>query len=59
MHIDRVDPSTGTAESFRELMPADSTGINALQGARLAPNGAYAYSYYRQLSSLFLVEGTR
>ena len=40
-------------------MPDDAAGINALQTIRIAPNGAYAYSYYRQLSTLFLVEGVK
>ena len=57
LHLEVVDPVTGRIESSRDLIPSDATGLNALQGVRIASNGAYAYSYYRQLSALFLVEG--
>ncbi len=57
MKVDLVDPATGASTHFRDLVPADATGINALFGLRIAPNGAYVYSYYRNLSTLFLVEG--
>ena len=54
-----MDPATGRAENPREFVPADATGLNAIQGFRMAPNGAYAYSYYRNLSNLYLVEGVK
>jgi len=57
MKVDLVDPVTGTSTHFRDFAPSDTTGINALFGLRLAPNGAYVYSYYRDLSTLFLVAG--
>jgi Tol biopolymer transport system component len=53
------DPATGKQEPWRELVPADSTGINALQVFRISSDGAYAYSYFRSLSNLFLVEGVK
>jgi Tol biopolymer transport system component len=60
LRLEPVDPATGALSgSPRELMPADATGVNSLQSLRLGPNGAYAYNYYRQLSSLFLVEGVK
>jgi Tol biopolymer transport system component len=57
MHVDILDLSTGKSSNLYDLIPSDSTGINALHGVRIMPNGAYAYSYFRQLSNLFLVEG--
>ena len=54
-----VDPATGRVAPWGDLVPADATGINSLQALRFAPNGAYAYSYFRSLSSLFLVEGVK
>jgi Tol biopolymer transport system component len=54
-----LDPATGRQEPWRELVPADAAGINALQVFRFAPNGSYAYSYFRSLSNLFLVDGVR
>ncbi|HKD16945.1 MAG TPA: protein kinase [Thermoanaerobaculia bacterium] len=59
MKVDLVDPATGTSTHFRDFAPADTAGINSLFGLRIAPNGAYVYSYYRDLSTLFLVEGIR
>ena len=59
MRVDRVDPTTGKVEDSKELMPADATGINALQGVKIGPNGSYAYSYYRNLGTLYLVEGVK
>jgi Tol biopolymer transport system component len=53
------DPVTGRQEPWRTLVPPDATGVNQIVTMRVAPNGAYAYSYYRQLSTLFLVEGVR
>jgi Tol biopolymer transport system component len=53
------DPATGKQEPWRTLVPADATGVNSIVTMRFAPNGAYAYSYYRLLSTLFLVEGVR
>ena len=59
LRLEVVDPATGRAENPREFVPADATGLNAIQGFRMAPNGAYAYSYYRNLSNLYLVEGVK
>jgi Tol biopolymer transport system component len=54
-----LDPATGKQEPWRELVPADATGINALQVFRALPNGVYAYSYFRSLSNLYLVDGVK
>jgi len=60
LHVDLVDPVTGRVEgALKDLVPADATGINGLQGLRIGPDGSYAYSYFRNLSSLFLVEGVK
>ena len=59
MKIMLLDPATGRQEPWRDLLPADATGVNALQTFHAAPNGAYGYGYYRSLSNLFLVEGIR
>jgi Tol biopolymer transport system component len=59
MRIVLLDPATGRQEPWRNLAPADSAGVNGLQPFRVAPNGAYAYGYYRSLSNLFLVEGLK
>jgi len=54
-----IDPLTGRKEDWRELLPVDSTGMNAVNALRVSGNGAYAYSYFRSLSNLYLVEGIR
>jgi len=54
-----LDPETGREELWREFLPADATGLNGLIAFKSAPNGAYAYSVFRTLSILYLVEGVR
>jgi Tol biopolymer transport system component len=58
--IVQIDLATGTEEKWRELLPADSAGLNGIMGLRMTPDGArYAYSYYRSLSNLYLAQGIR
>jgi hypothetical protein len=59
MRLFAVDIETGREEIWREFLPTDATGLNGLISFRNAPNGAYAYSYFRSLSNLFLVEGVK
>ena len=59
MRLFALDPDTGREELWREFFPSDATGINSLIAFHNAPNGAYAYSYFRNLSSLYLVEGLK
>jgi Tol biopolymer transport system component len=56
----RIDLATGREEKWRDLLPADSAGLNGIVGIRVTPDGAhYAYSYYRSLSNLYLAQGIR
>ncbi len=58
--IVRIDLATGREEKWRDLLPADSAGLNGIFGVKVTPDGArYAYSYYRSLSSLYLAQGLR
>jgi hypothetical protein len=42
------------------LIPADSAGLNTVNNPVVTPDGkAYAYSYFRVLSYLQLVEGVK
>jgi hypothetical protein len=59
LRVETVDPATGQVERQTQLMPADATGVNALQAVKFGPNGSYAYSYYRNLGTLYLVEGVK
>ena len=54
-----LDPVTGRQQPWRDLSPQDTTGIHAVRGFVLSRDGAYAYGYYRTLSTLFLVGGAQ
>ena len=56
----RVDVSTGRRELWKELSPSDASGLVGLFEIHAAPEaGAYAYTYERTLSDLFLVGGIK
>jgi Tol biopolymer transport system component len=58
--IFRVERATGRRELWKELMPSDPAGVLAIFGAQASADGrSYAYTYARNLSDLFLVEGVR
>jgi hypothetical protein len=60
IRVFRIDLETGRAEPWKELSPPDPTGLRGLYFPRLSTDGkAYAYSYARQLSNLYLVEGLK
>jgi hypothetical protein len=55
-----MDRETGRREPWKELMPSDSAGLLAIFGAYFSADGrSYAYTYARNLSDLYLVEGVR
>lgn len=56
----RVDVSTGTRTLWKEMMPSDPAGIWRIHPIRVAPDGrSYAYTYTRNLTDLYLVEGLK
>ena len=56
----RLDPASGKETPVREFLPGDPTGVVALFGIRMTPDGqSWAYSYGRILSDLYVVEGLR
>ena len=56
--VSRVNIETGARQLWRELSPADVTGVLRVGPVHVAPaRPAYIYSYVRFLSDLFLVEG--
>lgn len=58
--LSRLDVATGQRTPWRELSPPDAVGVRAVGDITGTPDGkAYAYSYYRRLSELFVVEGLR
>jgi hypothetical protein len=51
-----LDVATGRREPWKEISPADTSGLVGLFGLRAAPEaGVYAYTYGRILSDLYLV----
>jgi dipeptidyl aminopeptidase/acylaminoacyl peptidase len=59
MRIERLTLSTGRREFWKEIAPADRSGVAGVT-VKLTPDGkSYAYWYLRELSDLFVVEGLR
>jgi len=55
-----VDIATGREEKWKDLAPADMTGIIGIYGIRITPDGrGYAISYARVLSDLYVVDGVK
>jgi eukaryotic-like serine/threonine-protein kinase len=55
----RVDVSSGRRELWRSMVPADAGGVAEIGPLPTVSGGAYAYSYSRTLSDLYIVEGLR
>jgi len=56
----RIDPFTGDRQFWKELVPSDPAGILMLGGLAASEKcDAYAYSYYRVLSDLYLLEAVK
>ncbi len=58
--VQRLDLRTGALTPWRDLQPPDPVGLERVSRIVATPDGkAYAYSYVRRLSELFVVEGLR
>ncbi len=56
----RFDPASGKTELWKEFMPADKAGVFSVGPFVIGPEGKwYAYSYVRDLSDLYMVEGLK
>ncbi len=57
----RVEIATGRRGLWKELMPADPSGVNRFEWIAISPDGrSYAYSYMRILiCDLYLIEGLK
>ena len=59
LKISRMDVASGRQETWKELQPADPVGVRMIDVA-LTPDGAsYAYSFQRDIVTLFLVGGLK
>ena len=58
--IDRMDLATGKRTFFKEVAPADPTGVGQISSLQLTPDGrSYCYSFMRSLSRLYVIDGLR
>ena len=56
----RFDIASGKREPWKELTPADPSGVGGIGPVHITPDGkSYVYSLYRDLSDLYLVEGLK
>jgi hypothetical protein len=56
----RLDVATGKRQLVATLAPGDPAGVSSIYSVRMTPDGkSSAYSFTRDLSDLFLVEGVR
>ena len=56
----RIDLDTGKRELVRAIAPSDVAGVTAIFNVRMTQDGkSYAYSFLRELSDLFLVDGVK
>jgi Tol biopolymer transport system component/predicted Ser/Thr protein kinase len=55
-----IELSTAKRKLWKELVPADSAGIDTIRGITITPDArAYVYGYIRTLSDLYVVEGLK
>lgn len=60
MTVFRVDPDTGQRQPWKQITGIDPTGVENIATIRFDASGdAYAYSYYRVFSELYVVEGLK
>jgi len=58
--ITRIDLATGKRTVWKQIVPADAAGVDAIGGVRITPDAkSYVYSYPRVLSDLYVVEGLK
>ena len=56
----QLDLATGRRKLLTTLAPSDVAGVTTIVNARVTPDGkTYGYSFSRELSDLFLVDGER
>jgi len=58
--IYRLDLTTGQRQLMMTLSPGDSAGVTSVYNVRMTADGrTYGYSFARELSDLFLIDGVR
>ena len=60
VRVSRIDLATGRHDPYRVISPADTAGLKSIPSLRFSDDGkSYAYSSYRILSDLFVVDGMK
>jgi eukaryotic-like serine/threonine-protein kinase len=58
--ITRIDLATGKRTVWKQIVPADAAGVDAVGGLRITPDAkSYVFSFPRVLSDLYVVEGLK
>ncbi|HTR03554.1 MAG TPA: protein kinase [Thermoanaerobaculia bacterium] len=58
--VTRLEVATGKREVWKDLLPADPSGVERISNVLVTPDGkGYAYCFARLLSDLFVVEGLK
>ena len=58
--IERVDLASGRREAWNEITPADPAGVQGIPRIKFSADGkSYAYSTFRVLSDLYVVDGLK
>ncbi len=59
INVQRLELATGRRQPWRTLMPTDAAGVSQVSPLMTPDGSAYALSYVRTLSDLFLVGGVK
>jgi eukaryotic-like serine/threonine-protein kinase len=60
VQVTRVDLATGRREPWKEISPSDPAGVQSIPSLRFSADGkSYAYSTFRVLSDLYVVDGLK
>jgi Tol biopolymer transport system component len=60
LRIDRLDLASGKRSAWKQIGLADPTGAESIHNVQLTPDGkGYCYSFVRNLSRLYAVDGLR
>jgi hypothetical protein len=59
VRINRLDLSSGREEPWKEVKPADPVGVEIGQVVLTPDGNTYAYSFQRDISTLYLAHGLR
>jgi len=59
LKISRLDVSTGRRESWREVKTPDPVGVGITKVVMTPDGQSFAYSFQRDITTLFLIGGLR